>query len=155
MLLHRRSSSVNQPSHRIISFSANGKLTSQVGGISRTELRTALSSGRPGFSKCLEVGQNVCHKVIFVMTQNMIFFFNAELTFKISNFQKMMTMTMTMTLREVPHLSVKAWPYKRECRGHNPAKKRICCTDAACSVGKVCTYTLLTTLCNTSDMRET
>ena len=36
-----------------------------------------------------------------------------------------------------------------------PRKKRICCTDVACSVGKVCTYTLLTTVCSTSDMRET
>ena len=27
--------------------------------------------------------------------------------------------------------------------------------DAACSVGKVCTYTLLRTVCSTSDMRET
>ena len=38
--------------------------------------------------------------------------------------------------------SLEAWPYRRECRGHDPAKKRICCTDAACSAGKVCTYTL-------------
>ena len=61
---------------------------------------------------------------------------------------------MTMTLREVQHLSMKARPYRRECRGHDPAKKRICCTDAACSVGKVYRYTLLTTVCSTSDMRE-
>ena len=52
-------------------------------------------------------------------------------------------MTMTMTLREVQHLSMKAWPYRRECRGHDPAKKRICCTDEACSIGKVCTNPLL------------
>ena len=32
-------------------------------------------------------------------------------------------MTMTMTLKEVQHLSIKAWPYRRECRGHDPAKK--------------------------------
>ena len=64
-----------------------------------------------------------------------------------------MTMTMTMTLREVQHLSMKAWPYRRECRGHDPAKKRICCTDEACSIGRVCTYTLLMTVCSTSTMR--
>ena len=55
-------------------------------------------------------------------------------------------MTMTMTLKEVQHLSMEAWPYRRECRGHDPAKKRICCTDEACSIGKVCTYTLLRTV---------
>ena len=66
-----------------------------------------------------------------------------------------MTMTMTMTLREVQHLSMEAWPYRQECRGHDPAKKRICCTDAACTVGKLCTYTLLRTVCSTSDMRGT
>ena len=33
------------------------------------------------------------------------------------------TMTMTMTLREVQHPSMKAWPYRRECREHDPAKK--------------------------------
>ena len=68
---------------------------------------------------------------------------------------KHMTMTMTMTLREVQHLSMEAWPYSRDCRGHDPAKKRICCTDAACPVGKVCTYTLLTTVCSTLDLRGT
>ena len=47
-----------------------------------------------------------------------------------------------MTLREVQHLSMKAWPYRRECRGHDPAKKIICCTDAACSVGKVHLHTV-------------
>ena len=36
-----------------------------------------------------------------------------------------MTMTMTMTLREVQHLSMEAWPYRRECRGHDPAKKNL------------------------------
>ena len=61
-----------------------------------------------------------------------------------------MTMTMTMTL-EVQHLSMKAWPYKRECRGHDPAKKRICCTDEACSIGKVFTNPLLRTVCSTSN----
>ena len=32
---------------------------------------------------------------------------------------------MTMTLREVQHLSMEAWPYSRECRGHDPAKKNL------------------------------
>ena len=64
-------------------------------------------------------------------------------------------MTMTMTLREVQHLSMEAWPYRLECRGHDPAKNRICCTDEACSIGKVCTYTLLRTVCSTSNMRCT
>ena len=27
------------------------------------------------------------------------------------------------TLRKVQHLSMKAWPYKQECTGHDPAKK--------------------------------
>ena len=26
------------------------------------------------------------------------------------------------TLRKVQHPSMKAWPYKQECRGHDPAK---------------------------------
>ena len=42
--------------------------------------------------------------------------------------------TMTTTLREVQHLSMEAWPYKRECRGHDP-RKEICCTDEVCSIG--------------------
>ena len=33
-------------------------------------------------------------------------------------------MTMTMTLREVQHLSMEAWPYSRECRGHRPREKK-------------------------------
>ena len=66
-----------------------------------------------------------------------------------------MTMTMTMTLREIQHLSMEAWPYRRECRGHDPAKRRISCTDEACSIGKVCTYTLPRTVCSTSNMRCT
>ena len=35
---------------------------------------------------------------------------------------------------EVQHLSMEAWTHRRECRGHDPAKKRSCCTDVACSV---------------------
>ena len=58
---------------------------------------------------------------------------------------------MTMTLREVQHLSMEAWPYRRECRGHDPANERICCTDEACSIGKVCTNPLLRTVCSTSN----
>ena len=30
------------------------------------------------------------------------------------------TMTMTMTLRKVQHLLMETWPYRRECRGHDP-----------------------------------
>ena len=58
----------------------------------------------------------------------------------------------TMTLREVQHLSMEGWPYRHECRGHDPAKK-ICCADAACSVGKLSTKALLGTVCSTSDLR--
>ena len=32
-----------------------------------------------------------------------------------------------------------------------PRKKRICCTDEACSIGKVCTNPLLRTVCSTSN----
>ena len=38
-----------------------------------------------------------------------------------------LSMTMTMTLKEVQHLSMEAWPYRRECRGHDPAKKNLFC----------------------------
>ena len=32
---------------------------------------------------------------------------------------------MTMTNSEKSnHLSIEAWPYRRECRGHNPVKKK-------------------------------
>ena len=34
------------------------------------------------------------------------------------------------------------WPYRRECRGHNPAKKSVR-SGAACTVGKACSYTQL------------
>ena len=46
---------------------------------------------------------------------------------------------------------MKAWPYRRECGGHDRAEKRICCTDEACSIGKVCTNPLLRTVCSTSN----
>ena len=53
-----------------------------------------------------------------------------------------LTMTMTMTHSEKSNQqSLVAWPYRRERRGHDPA----------CAVGKVCTYTLLMTVCSTSD----
>ena len=32
-------------------------------------------------------------------------------------------MTMTMTLKKVQHPSMNAWPYRPECRGHDPNKK--------------------------------
>ena len=53
------------------------------------------------------------------------------------------TMTMTMTHSEKSHIHrMKAWPYRQECRGHDPTKKNLFCW---CSllVGKVCRYKLL------------
>ena len=41
--------------------------------------------------------------------------------------------TMTMTLRGVQHLSMEAWPYRHECRGHDPYTQK-----SACSGGKLC-----------------
>ena len=38
---------------------------------------------------------------------------------------------------------MEAWPCRRECGGHDPAKKRICCAGATCFVGKLCTFSLL------------
>ena len=54
-----------------------------------------------------------------------------------------MTMTMTMTHSEKSHIHrMKAWPYRQECRGHDPTKRNLFCW---CSllVGKVCRYKLL------------
>ena len=34
-------------------------------------------------------------------------------------------------------------------------RKRTCCTDDACSIGKVCAYTLFRTMCSTSDWMNT
>ena len=51
--------------------------------------------------------------------------------------------TMTMTHSEKSHIHrMKAWPYRQECRGHDPTKKNLFCW---CSllVGKVCRYKLL------------
>ena len=51
--------------------------------------------------------------------------------------------TMTMTHSEKSHIHrMKAWPYRQECRGHDPTKKNLFCW---CSllVGKVCWYKLL------------
>ena len=45
--------------------------------------------------------------------------------------------TMTMTLK----LSLEAWPYKRECRGHNPRNKESVRADVTCAVGKGYTCT--------------
>ena len=55
------------------------------------------------------------------------------------------------TLRKVQHPSMKAWPYRQECGGHDNAKK-IWCTDEACSIGKVCTNPLLRTVCSASNL---
>ena len=65
-----------------------------------------------------------------------------------------MTITMTMTHSEKSvQQSLESWPYKRERRGHDPAKKSFK-ADVACSVGKVCTYTLLMTACSTSNTKR-
>ena len=40
--------------------------------------------------------------------------------------QMTMTMTMTMTHSEKSHIRrMKAWPYRQECRGHDPTKKNL------------------------------
>ena len=40
----------------------------------------------------------------------------------------MMTMTMTMTHSEKSNIcQMKAWPYRQECRGHDPTKKNLLC----------------------------
>ena len=66
-----------------------------------------------------------------------------------------MTMPMTMTHSEKSvQQSLEAWPYRHKRRGRDPAKKSVT-IDVACSVGKVCTYTLLMTACSTSNIRET
>ena len=41
------------------------------------------------------------------------------------------------TLREVPHTSMRAWPYRQERRGHGPTKKESVLQVKTCSVGKV------------------
>ena len=39
-----------------------------------------------------------------------------------------MTMTMTMTHSEKSNIcQMKAWPYRQECRGHDPTKKNLLC----------------------------
>ena len=64
-------------------------------------------------------------------------------------------MTMTHSKQSIQQ-SIVAWPYKRdrrERRGHDRAKKSVH-AGAACSVGKVCTDTLLTTVCSTSNTKR-
>ena len=63
-----------------------------------------------------------------------------------------LTMTMTHSEKSVEQ-SLEAWPYRRERRVDDPAKKSVK-ADVACSVGKVCTYTLLMTVCSTPNIRE-
>ena len=59
-------------------------------------------------------------------------------------------MTMTLTHSEKSDIrQMKAWPYRQECRVMTP-QKRICCADEACSFGKVCTNSLLWTVCSAS-----
>ena len=54
-----------------------------------------------------------------------------------------MTMTMTMTHSEKSHIHrMKAWPYRQECRGHDPTKKNLFCWYSLL-VGKVRRYKLL------------
>ena len=65
-----------------------------------------------------------------------------------------MTMTMTHSEKSVQQL-LEAWSYRHERRSHDPEKKKFVTTDVACSVGKVCTYTLLMTVCSASNIRET
>ena len=49
-------------------------------------------------------------------------------------------MTMTMTHSEKSHIRrMKAWPYRQECRGHDPTKK--CFTDVTCSLVARCAGT--------------
>ena len=59
-----------------------------------------------------------------------------------------MTMTMTMTHSEKSHINqMRAWPYKQECRGHDPTKKNLFCWWNLL-IGKVCKYKLLWTECS-------
>ena len=63
-----------------------------------------------------------------------------------------MTMTMTMTHSEKSHIRrMKAWPYKQECRGHDPTKKNLLCWWSLL-IGKVYKYKLLRTECNASSL---
>ena len=65
-----------------------------------------------------------------------------------------LTLTLTHSEKSVQQSS-EAWRYRHERRGHDPTKKKSVRTDVACSVGKVCTHTLLMTVCTTSNIRET
>ena len=58
----------------------------------------------------------------------------------------------TVTHSEKSHIRrIKAWPCRQEYRVRTP-RKRICCADEACSIGKVCMYRLLRTVCNASSL---
>ena len=59
-------------------------------------------------------------------------------------------MIMTMTHSEKSHIcQMKAWPYRQECRGHDPTKKNLLCCWSLL-IGKVCMYKLLRTVSNVS-----
>ena len=59
-------------------------------------------------------------------------------------------LTFTMTHSEKSHICrMKAWPYRQECRGHDPTKKNLLCCWSLL-VGKVCVYILLKTVGNAS-----
>ena len=51
---------------------------------------------------------------------------SAFVTFVSGPHVQAMTMTMTMTHSEKSHIRRrKAWPYRQECRGHDPQKKNL------------------------------
>ena len=58
------------------------------------------------------------------------------------------------THNEVIQQSLVAWPYRRQRRGHDPREKKSVKAGVACAVGKVCTCTLLMTVCSSSDHKE-
>ena len=59
-----------------------------------------------------------------------------------------MTMTMTMTHSEKSHIRrMKAWPYKQECRGHDPTRKQ---SVALMRLALLARCALLRTVCSTS-----
>ena len=56
------------------------------------------------------------------------------------------------TLKEVQHLSMKAWPYRQECRGHDPAKKESVALMKLALLAKWCTNPLLRTVGSASKL---
>ena len=65
------------------------------------------------------------------------------------------TMTMTMTHSEKSNQqSLEAWPYRRERRGHDPAKKSLLQLMWIALLARFCTCIRLMTVCSTSDLKE-